>query len=67
MMGSMRLIMMLPFKSLSYENRRQHRKDEGLQECYQHFDHVNEYGKANRKRGCAPTRTGVQFPGNEYQ
>jgi hypothetical protein len=58
-------LMMLPFKSLADENRRQVRKDEGLNKSNQHFDKVNEHRKCNGYRTKAYPYAFVDRPKNK--
>ena len=64
-MMRVRLLMMLSLKGLSHKNRRQHRKDEGLQESHQHFDQVNKDGETDRQRGSSPAGSRIQLTKNE--
>lgn len=66
MMG-MRLFMMLALKCLPHKYRRQHRKDEGLQEGHQHFNQINKYSEPDRERRSAPARSRIQLTEDEYE
>ena len=52
MMGVLGIV--ATFKCLADEYRRKHGEDEGLQECHQHFNHINENRERNGEGSKAP-------------
>ena len=66
-MRRMCFIMMLPFKCLSDEYRREHRKDECLQKGHQYFNHINKHREPDGKRRGGPASGHIQFSGNENE